>query len=64
FAPHAMLKDQGCIIFRDRIYSARCLQGKYKTEDYDSIIRNHADSLCDCDIDVYWRINEKADEVK
>jgi hypothetical protein len=50
-------KDEFCVLYNDKIYSYNCLVRTYKTKDLDSIFENHADSLCDCDIDVYFRQN-------
>jgi hypothetical protein len=55
-------KDEFCVLYHDRIYSFNCLVRKYKTKDIDSIFENHADSLCDCDIDAYFRQNIRSED--
>ncbi|MEI6090091.1 MAG: hypothetical protein WCR42_06545 [bacterium] len=58
------IKNEICIIYNNRIYSWEGLQNKFLTNDLDEIFDNNSCNICDCDIDVYFRINEKADEVK
>lgn len=58
------LKSDMCFIYNNRIYSSSCLKYKFLTNDLNEIFENNPCNICDCDIDVYFRINEKAEEVK
>ncbi|MEI6091699.1 MAG: hypothetical protein WCR42_14680 [bacterium] len=61
---YSPIKNEVCFIYNNRIYSGACLPDKFLTNDINEIFDNNPCSICNCDIDVYLRINEKADEVK
>ncbi|MEI6091698.1 MAG: hypothetical protein WCR42_14675 [bacterium] len=61
---YSPIKNEVCVIYNNRIYSYAGLHNKFLTNDLDEIFDYNPCNICDCDIDVYFRINEKAVEVK
>jgi hypothetical protein len=60
-----VIRETWIILYENKLYSEKCLKGKYPEKSVNFILENHLEEICDCDLDEYFRVTpEELNKIK